>query len=206
MTGKLPVRSWDPAPLPPDALGRKSPTVRVDKTGHGDVPFWNHVAAGGPKAKPCAECPWRRELWGRVDLAEYQTPEARETMWRGVGISHDGFRGGRVMMACHQGGAPSLSGEPSTYHECAGAAILIQRELLRWRTARNSGYDFERGLDRVGVENCAWHHLGLLAVNLLTAPWALIRERLHPGVTDPGIAHHELDPPTPAELEAWGTT
>jgi hypothetical protein len=83
---------------------------------------------------PCAECPWRTENHGREERHGFYGPENLRRLWDGL---RDGER-----MTCHptDPAMAEFAGYESTAHrrrtrECAGALVLIQRELMRLNAA-----------------------------------------------------------------------
>lgn len=84
--------------------------------------------------KPCAQCPWRTENHGKRHPGGWYTKANRQRLWARL------RRGDS--MTCHptdptnpvpEGMAPAP--EHATTHECAGALILQQRELMYLQSA-----------------------------------------------------------------------
>src|SRR4051812_5213451 len=85
----------------------------------------------GAGPKPCAQCPWRLANQG-CDHPEFG-PDAYGK--RNLGRLWAGLRDGK-RMSCHPSVEPSLVRARLTglsrRRECAGALILVQRELARY--------------------------------------------------------------------------
>lgn len=81
-----------------------------------------------PNPKPCAHCPWRLSNAGRENQHGFYTKSNLRRLWNGL------RKGNR--MTCHPtdphmsgfAGYEVTAGREVT-HECAGAAIMVQREL-----------------------------------------------------------------------------
>lgn len=81
-----------------------------------------------PNPKPCAHCPWRLSNAGRPNQHGFYSPANLRRLWNGM------RKGNR--MTCHPtdphmsdfAGYEATAGREVT-HECAGAAIMVQREL-----------------------------------------------------------------------------
>jgi hypothetical protein len=90
-----------------------------------------------PTPSPCSECPWRVSNRGRANQHGFYTARNLARLWSGL------RRGQR--MTCHPTD-PHMSdfaGYEDTAvrtvtHECAGAAILVQRELARFQDAAHA--------------------------------------------------------------------
>jgi hypothetical protein len=84
--------------------------------------------------RPCAQCPWRTRNQTRRDRHGFYKLENLRRLWDGL---RDGER-----MTCHPtdpemaefDGYEATAGRERT-RECAGALVLIQRELVRFQTA-----------------------------------------------------------------------
>jgi hypothetical protein len=84
--------------------------------------------------RPCAQCPWRTRNQTRVDRHGFYSLANLQRLWEGL---RDGER-----MACHptDPAMAEFTGYEQTAsrrqtHECAGALVLIHRELHRLHTA-----------------------------------------------------------------------
>lgn len=81
-----------------------------------------------PLPKPCAHCPWRLSNAGRENQHGFYSPGNLRRLWNGL------RKGNR--MTCHPTD-PRMSdfagyegtADREVTHECAGAAIMAQREL-----------------------------------------------------------------------------
>lgn len=153
------------------------------------------------RSECCGTCPWRRSVWGRTDTPrpEYNTAERRDQMWsehpeRGPGV---GVRFGDEML-CHTG-AEAEDGTGIT-HECAGAIILCQRELIRYAT---------HGIGRLhpfAPSGLTMQAAYTLAVRMIGRGVVGPEDRdelilaAHPRIGDPAIGHDDLAPPEPGEF------
>src|SRR5213075_927488 len=86
--------------------------------------------AFAPATSPCAQCPWRTANQGTRHPLGWYTKRNLRRLWVGL-------RGGE-RMTCHPTDpdnppAPGTRGAPdgTATRECAGAQILVQRELQR---------------------------------------------------------------------------
>lgn len=79
--------------------------------------------------RPCSTCPWRDENHGKLHLDGWYTKRNRKRLWAKLKLGE--------MMSCHKtdpsnpvpdGNEPVAEG--TTPHECTGALILQQRELM----------------------------------------------------------------------------
>lgn len=91
-----------------------------------------------PASTPCTQCPWRTENQGKRHSLGWYTRKNVRRLWSGL------RRGER--MTCHptdpdNPAAPNgrVAPEGTTTRECAGAQILVQRELQRLGDLIESG-------------------------------------------------------------------
>lgn len=161
--------------------------------------------------KPCAHCPWRAEnLKRKPDPHKFYTLGNLRRLWRGL---RNGER-----MTCHPTD-PEMeefegyekTAEREVTHECAGALILIQRELMRFQaeyptgaleTSPQAGKDALRryrekhpkGLTKVGL----FRHM----MNAAYGGTPLTGNAMaKPNLNTEGIAHPDLVPWTTNETE-----
>jgi hypothetical protein len=118
----------------------------------GESPRRRRIEPANPT--PCSACPWRTENHGKPHPDGWYTARNRDRLWsklrRGDG------------MTCHPTDPenPCSTGsavpEDATTHECAGALILLQRELKKIEAIPGSDLkrymkENPRGLTRSGI-------------------------------------------------------
>jgi hypothetical protein len=154
--------------------------------------------------KPCAQCPWRTENQGKRHPHSFYTKANLRRLWRGL---RDGER-----MTCHPTD-PTMdefegyeaTAEREVTHECAGALILIQREIMRFSDAakeaeaegakdglRRYRSRFPRGLTKNGIAAHLWNAM-------VAGPTHLTAAR--PNLNEPGIGHPDIPEWTPRRAE-----
>lgn len=157
--------------------------------------------------KPCAHCPWRVENQGKRHKHGFYTKANLRRLWSGL---KNGER-----MTCHPTdpemaefeGYEKTADREVTY-ECAGALILVQREVMRFQSQYTDTIDptpeatkaalkayrekHPKGLTKVGL----FRHMMAVAFdgNPMTGPRAAT-----PDLNTEGIGHPDLVPWTVGE-------
>jgi hypothetical protein len=160
--------------------------------------------------RPCAQCPWRTRNQSRRDRHGFYRLENLRRLWEGL---RDGER-----MTCHPtdpdmaefAGYEQTAGAQKTC-ECAGALVVIQRELTRLDAAYRRAKERRRTsglgdyLEIVGPfaltrEGAAAHVFAMLAGRTPLCGGVDVRhvDLNEPGIGVPGLptwGECELDPP-----------
>jgi hypothetical protein len=113
-----------------------------------------------------------------------------------------GVRDGLTML-CHQGASSAVGGtgpeESTTAHECAGALVLQQREVLRCNAGAGSAMT-HRGMLKI-VRNMFCNQ-AIEGFMFRTIERKALLGASHPSLADSALGHDELTPPAPGEFEA----
>lgn len=106
--------------------------------------------------KPCQDCPWRKSNQGKPHSHGWYTIQNRRRLWAGLRT------GEAPGMTCHptdpNNDVPDGHRTPpkgSQAKECAGALLLVQRELNRFQKDPK-GYCKARGRRGLSKEGIAW--------------------------------------------------
>lgn len=124
---------------------------------------------GTANPKPCADCPWRVEnLKRKPDPHKFYTLANLRRLWKGL---RNGER-----MTCHptdphmaEYEGLEKTADRKTTHECTGATILVQREIMRFQECaeeadaegKKDGFrryqkKYPGGLTKIGFAEHVW--------------------------------------------------
>jgi hypothetical protein len=146
--------------------------------------------------RPCAQCPWRTENQGKRHPLSWYTKANLRKLWKGL------RRGER--MTCHPTDPdnppePGKRGAPEgvATRECAGAQILVQRELTRFGELLESGVDDPWGAYQ------AQHPMGLTKIGMSLAAMNVQWGGAMPGTLEVGAVDLNDSAVGYAELTPW---